>query len=142
MLMLDVLRAVQKIDADEMLKGEMEMMEQHLARNQTRAIFAPLRARANTVLAELRESLAESQVRREYSAYHRCRELATAVIGMVLLKEADFRLTQDDDPGGVDLAKAYLWKHRPDMMREIYSDDDRIETSLAVTDGLFVSAQT
>lgn len=142
MLMLDILRAVQKIDADEMLKGEMEMMEQHLARNQTRAIFAPLRARANTVLAELRESLAESQVRREYSAYHRCRELATAVIGMVLLKEADFRLTQDDDPGGVDLAKAYLWKHRPDMMREIYSDDDRIETSLAVTDGLFVSAQT
>ncbi len=137
MLMLDVLRAVHKIDADQMLKGEMESMEQQLTRNQTRAIFTPLRVRADRVLAELRESLAEPQVQREYFAYHRCRELATAVIGMILLSEADFRLTQDENPGGVDIAKAFLWKHRPDMMREICADDDRIETALAVTDGLF-----
>ena len=72
----------------------------------------------------------------------RCRELATAGIGMVLLTEADFRLTQDDDGGGVDLAKAYLWKHRPDLMREIFSEDDRIETALAVIDGLYAQSRS
>ncbi len=139
MLALDVLRAIEKLAADRALGTEAEAEEAGLARNETRALFAPLRDELDETLAALRRSLGADKVDREYFAYERSRELASAQIGLVLLAEADFRLAHDNDAGGIDLAKAYLWKHRPRLMAGTYGEDDRLETAAAVVERLFAS---
>ncbi len=58
----------------------------------------------------------------------------------MLLAEAEFRLREDRDPGGVELAKAYLWKHKPELMAEAYGQADRFATAAVVVEGLFGDA--
>lgn len=140
MLVLDVLRAIEKLDADRALGDEMRELEEGLERNETRSLFAPLRAEMEATLAELRRSLAEERTSREYLAYPRTQALATALIGQVLLAEAEFRLREDRDPGGLELAKAYLWKHKPELMARTYGEADRFATAAAVVEGLFGDA--
>jgi len=137
MLVLDVLRAVAKIDADAALAAEAEAMEEDLARNETRALFAPLRGELAATLAELRASLGAAQETREYLAYGRARRLAAELIGLILIREAEFALAEDNDASGLDLAKAYLWKHKPGLMSRLYGEDDRHATAEAVVTGLF-----
>lgn len=142
MLVLDVLRAIEKLDADQALGAEMAKLEEGLERNQTRALAAPLREEMEATLGALRQSLAEERTGREYLAYPRAQALAVTVIGQVLVAEAEFRLREDRDSGGVELAKAYLWKHRPELMTRAYGEADRLATAAAVVDGLFREATT
>ncbi|MEW5703239.1 MAG: acyl-CoA dehydrogenase family protein [Pseudomonadota bacterium] len=132
MLALDVLRAIEKEGADGALSAEMEKMAGNLSRNETRSIFEPLRKGMDETLAALRESLQGEKVAREYHTYGRAFELAAEVSGLVLLNEAEARLVEENDAGGLDLAKAYLWKRRPAFMARLYGEDDRF----AVADGL------
>ncbi len=137
MLVLDVLRAIAKLDADVALGRLFEEMEDGLARNETRFLFAPLRQDLEATLAVLRASLGAEKLEREYFAHGRAEALAAAVIGLVLLHEAEFRLAEDRDSGGLDLAKAYLWKRKPALMAGLYGEGDRLATAAAVSERLF-----
>ncbi|MGB1548505.1 MAG: acyl-CoA dehydrogenase family protein, partial [Alphaproteobacteria bacterium] len=137
MLALDVLRAIQKENADAALIAGMETLGDALSRNETRSIFTPLRAEMEATLATLRASLETEQASREYYAYERSWDLAAAVIGLILLHEAEVRLVQDGDAFGLDTAKAYLWKHKPAFMTRLYGEEDRFATAEAVVTQLF-----
>ncbi|MCE2510555.1 MAG: acyl-CoA dehydrogenase family protein [Alphaproteobacteria bacterium] len=137
MLALDVLRAIQKENADAALVSGMEAMEAILSRNETRSLFTPLRAEMEATLATLRESLGAEQVSREYYAYERVWDLAASVIGLVLVHEAEARLVGDGDPGGLDTAKAYLWKRKPAFMTRLYGEEDRFATAKEIVAKLF-----
>jgi len=129
MLALDVLRAIRKEAADRALSQGMETMEGALSRNETRALFTPLRAEMDAMLATLRESLETEQTAREYYAYERVWDLASSVIGLLLIHEAEYRLVKDGDGAGLDLAKAYLWKRKPAFMTPLYGEADRFATA-------------
>ncbi len=141
MLALDVLRAIQKEDADAALIADMETMEGALSRNETRSLFTPLRSEMEGALATLRESLSTEQVSREYYAYDRVWDLAACVIGLILIDEAEDRLVKDGVANGLDTAKAYLWKHKAAFMTRLYGEEDRFECANAVATQLFSQDQ-